>query len=629
MRYVSAMYLQGEKPNALAPIFGINIDCRNPAGNPPAAKLKGAAYVRISFKVADMSETLVQAFAFYDPVIAAYAAQGTRVVLIISQSTISTGMPYPGTPNTWAGYTPLFAAMLKQIAEHYGPKIHAYEIWNEQDVHAVNSVYVPPADYGNLLRASYKAVNGLAQVWLGGLVSGDPVAYLKGCGDLTLACDAIGLHPYGKTLPDLLNIPAGSTGLLESYLERVIEAFPDHELVITEIGFAGPYTADQALWPIMARYMRDVYMLARSEFDGIVTALIWFAWSDAMHEAGIVKTDQTPKGALFDQFAANLLLDGLAPAPDPAPTPVPTPPPTPVPIPPPTPPPAGAPNIGPNVNRMGLHIGPKASGGSLIGMAARLKAAGKPLACVVVQGDAGLANQLAPYTTVVFRMVFAEGREPYSPDLIRGLTPKQAEDVGYAFWFGEHHRFNREASAAQFLKCRNETGYTPEDVWFEIGLMKAAQSEGRHVTIFNDSMSSVQPNQWKTREPALRFAQANGHAASLNQYGPYVNGAAGDIPVSSPIEYEKFGGWPFYLYSLAPADCHPLLIIGETGASDSTQFRGADFVTNDMKGYDLLNRDKPYYLGSAYWTAGIWYGHPNASLDSALPDIERTILNSI
>lgn len=292
--------------------WGLNIDPYNAVGEPLIrASLKGSSFVRISFLVADKRQNLTQAFAFYDPIIAAYAALGIKVLLIISQSSFNEGMPYPNTPYTWAEFIPGFATFCTQVAMRYAGKIWGLEIWNEPDVQGTQtSVYIPPAEFGDMLRAVFKAIAGagLMKIVSGGLASGDPVGYLKQAGDLSLALDYIGVHPYGKTLPDLMNVP-GANGQLRPYLSNLNNAFPGKPLAITEYGFFGSYTADPTLWPIMAKYMQETFYVITNEYAGKVGPVIWFAYSDTMAEAGIVTADRKPKGQLFTQYFENIKVD--------------------------------------------------------------------------------------------------------------------------------------------------------------------------------------------------------------------------------------------------------------------------------------------------------------------------------
>lgn len=595
-------------PTTSTSVWGINLDFDNPTANPPATKLKGLQYVRISFKASDLYRTIEQAFAYYDPIITNYVAQGMRIILIVSQSTVNTDIPYQGS-GSWSAYQPNYVGALQQIVNHYGPNVYAYEVWNEEDISADTSFYVPPADYGRLFRACRQALPNTRLI-IGGLASGDPVGYLRSCGDISGAT-GIGVHPYGKVITNIPGLP--NSGLLSTYLNSMKTAF-NKPLWITEYGIARVDTYDQTLWPKIAQYMRETYNYLKTRSD--VPAAVWFAWSDSQDRAGIVHDDQTPKGQIYSQFFANLQADGLSV------TTVPPPPQTEPPV-----PPNSNTSINSTVNRIGLHIGFNAPSQQLIDMAARCKAAGKPLACVVVVSNAKLANDLAAHTTVVAR--FSDGTERYDPARLDGMTSEQALAYGNAFYFGELHAFTLDANKAHYIKLVNEKGFhsiVGNEFW--IGAMQAAESEGRKLAIYGDSMSSVTPQGWLKRLPSLRWAMVHGHAVTVNAYGPTkADGTPDNKPVSTLDGFQWFGGWPIQLYEATPADARPLLIIGETGSSDSTVSRGFD-VAHDAADYDRMLRGYSYIKAFAYFTVGQWIGYPQASLDYAISSFEQEVMSS-
>lgn len=299
---------------------------------------------------------------------------------------------------------------------------------------------------------------------------------------------------------------------------------------------------------------------------------------------------------------------------------------TPTPVPAPVSPPRYVPILKPlNQTRIGLHVGSDPDKFKLTGMLQRLMATGKPLAGVTVIVDHEYANELAEYTTVMYRMVYGEGAkdEPYNKVSYEGLDAVSAEAAGAAFYHGVVHQFIMKANKAHYHKLVNECQYHPLDGAFNLGCMKEANKEGYKLAIFGDSQSSVSEAQWSTRWEALRYAMRHGHAATVNAYGPYVNDAPSGLPVSGDWGFTWYGGWPERLYNSAPLDCRPPLIIGETGPSDSSITRDVDYYIGDMKAYDLKTR-LPYLLFWSYWTAGHWIGK-NISLDFALPDIEALV----
>jgi hypothetical protein len=302
-------------------IFGINIDPNNPKGNPPADRLFGTGWVRFVFHVASRRETLEQAFAFYDPVIRAYAQAGVRILLILLQDTYWGNGPWDANSNgDWRQYARGLAEQAALIARRYRGVVTAYQIWNENDTSgAPTSIYVAPQNYALILLAVSQAIaqaDPLAQVVSGGLASGtDPgIEYMKqvrsSLGGL-LPIDGIAIHPYGQTAPgpDSSPSPDFSRGLIKRTLIKFSDEFPSYPIWITEIGVPRVDVNDKALWDGIARYMDKTIDYVRTEFNHLVPAFIWFAWSDSMDRAGIVTEDGRPKGALYTEFFKNVIAD--------------------------------------------------------------------------------------------------------------------------------------------------------------------------------------------------------------------------------------------------------------------------------------------------------------------------------
>ncbi|MEP7284563.1 MAG: hypothetical protein ABI947_02190 [Chloroflexota bacterium] len=299
-------------------MWGLNIDPYNPAGNPPAARLTGLGWVRFVFHIASKRQTPEQAFAYYDPIIQAHVKAGTKVLLVLIHDTYLGNAPWNN--GGWDTYTSGYADCATRIAQHYRGQVTAYEIWNEGDLppqaqSVPTSVYIPPQNYGPLLLAATRAIkqaDPAAKVISGGLVSGDPAGYMSRVRDSlggVLPMDAIGLHPYGKTLPDAPVFTGWSQGLLTVFLAKMTDAFPGVPIWITEYGVPRVDVNNASFWPPIATYMLKTFQLMRSTYFFNVPVVIWFAWADSMDNAGIVKDNQNPKGVLFDTFFQNVRAD--------------------------------------------------------------------------------------------------------------------------------------------------------------------------------------------------------------------------------------------------------------------------------------------------------------------------------
>jgi hypothetical protein len=292
-------------------IWGINIDPNNFEANPSPDRLAGVGWVRFPLLVDRRSETLEQAFKFYDPAILAYAQNNTRVILILLHDMYYGNRPWDN--GNWLNYIHGFAERAGLIARHYKNRVAVYQIWNEGDVAgAETSHYIAPGDYANMLIETTQAIaqnDPAAQIISGGLASdlAKAIAYMRTVRDNAggkLPIDGIAIHPYGQVPPDpdASPFPNWSHGLMEDYLSQFTGAFPGMPLWITEIGVPRLDVTNQAYWPRIANYMDKTITFVRDRFCHAVPAVVWFAWSDPMDRAGIVNAEQKAKGVLFNTF---------------------------------------------------------------------------------------------------------------------------------------------------------------------------------------------------------------------------------------------------------------------------------------------------------------------------------------
>lgn len=269
-------------------------------------------WVRFVFKVSAANHTLDEAFAQYDPVIRAYDQKGIRSLIILNQEAIHWSSN--GTAAEWQQYTEKFAAMASRIAERYrdfGARV-AFQIWNEGDnpdtPHV--SVFLEPAAYAALLKPTAEAIRSASpdsQIIFGGLSSSEEnrVNYVKQVRQAlngTLPVDAIGVHPYGRWVSER-PLEGWGYGRLQDSLDFYRAQLPGLKFWITEIGMPGKALAENPIYyPTVARYLTEVYKEVGEKYADLVPVVIWFAWSDSMDEAGIVRKDGTPKEPIFEAF---------------------------------------------------------------------------------------------------------------------------------------------------------------------------------------------------------------------------------------------------------------------------------------------------------------------------------------
>lgn len=295
---------------------GMNINPDAPNSNPfDSAVLKGMDWVRLVFKIdARLNPpergNIDAAFAQYDAIIRAYQSEGVGALIILNQETRMGNPAIAGAD--WPGFVREFAKTAGRIADHYRDMADgvAYEIWNEGDLkNNPASVFLEPAQYAPLLKATAEAIRDAAPaapIIFGGLASGplNGVAYVKAVREKLggrMPVDAIGIHPYGRwvTKPPF---EGWGFGTLQDALEFYRANLPGQRLWITEIGIAEDSELGPEHYPAIARYVMDVFNETGRRFSDLVPVLIWFAWSDHMRNAGIVKRDGSVKEQVFDAF---------------------------------------------------------------------------------------------------------------------------------------------------------------------------------------------------------------------------------------------------------------------------------------------------------------------------------------
>jgi len=299
------------KPTVKEKIWGININQKDPTGNPSAQTLTGVGHVRwVLSNVIDnkYAGTIQQAIDFYKPLVQSYNANGIKSNAILCQSLYWGNGPWDN--GNWDAYITGFASACTQVVTAFKGLIDAYEIWNEGDIAGQpTSIYIPPATYSKLLTAAYNAIKAVdpdAKVVTGGLAGPDPLGYMTQVRDANgvISADAIGYHPYGQ------NAPGGTAFGWPQTIASNTQAFVNRfgkPVWITEIGVARVDVNDTSLWPIIANYMQAIFNWAKATG----TQVQWFAWSDNMDRAGIVNNAQQPKNPIKSTFDSCVLADKL------------------------------------------------------------------------------------------------------------------------------------------------------------------------------------------------------------------------------------------------------------------------------------------------------------------------------
>lgn len=300
---------------------GINIDPRNiPHGNPSAQAISelGATWVRLVFKNR-ADEALDASFTDYDRVVNNMRQAGINVLMILNNESC------PGKPvqaelddlTKWQSYREKFVARCREIAQHFGANVQAYQIWNEPD-YAGRPGYEPTIRariYGDMLKRAFEAIKAVssATVITAGMAAGNPqwVAEAMAATSGKLFADALAVHPYGRRpTADWPNADWGGLGpetlvpLLKKY-----QQVANKPLWVTEFGTEDRHTVvDFSGLSVLAQdlFPGQFFAALNENLPGKVHKAFWFCWSNGMvANMGVVDESgaKKPSHDAFQQFA--------------------------------------------------------------------------------------------------------------------------------------------------------------------------------------------------------------------------------------------------------------------------------------------------------------------------------------
>lgn len=304
------------------PLRGMNLDLYQNLGTPPAEPLRNLGWVRINFNVSYNPQNgtygntdVAAAFARYYPAIKQYAANGNKVILVLTHQFYGEGAGYVWEQmdsGKWQTLSAQYAQMASQAAALFGQErlVYAYQIWNEQDTHpqdARAAVPMPPADYANLFTQAALAIRAAdpkAQIITGGHITGNALGPQYARQVLSLLPpnaypDGIAFHPYGLG-------PAGSPfnvfGTIDDAVRVWSTVMPNRPLWITEWGVLDHQGNDSLAAPIAAHAQGFIWTL-ENQFPGMVAAAVWYAWADGMDNGyGMVNVHNQPKEPLYSSY---------------------------------------------------------------------------------------------------------------------------------------------------------------------------------------------------------------------------------------------------------------------------------------------------------------------------------------
>jgi hypothetical protein len=225
---------------------------------------------------------------------------GTKVVLdVVGTPEWETGSSNEDTPPANPNE---YAAFVGALAERFGSRVSAYEIWNEEDSSGWWAGGPNPAAYTELLKATYpaiKAADPSATVVLGGL-TGNDYEFLEGvyAAGGKGYFDAVGVHTdtaCNKLSPYEFLRGAGNRMIPDSFLAyREVHAVmlangDDKPIWMTELGWASTNaTCSAGAWAgqtaagvseaQQATYLRQAYHCMAE--DPYVQVALWFSLQD-------------------------------------------------------------------------------------------------------------------------------------------------------------------------------------------------------------------------------------------------------------------------------------------------------------------------------------------------------------
>lgn len=273
-----------------------------------------------------------------DRIVEAVGRNGLKLLFSVVQAPgWATGYnPVSGPPQNYADLADFLGAM----AARYQGRVHAYEVWNEQNLWYEwgGQGKLNAAEYVAMLRLSYQAIKAAdpgAIVVAGaltptgvndGIIAIDDVVYLEQMyqAGVNNYADAVGAHPGGYNNPpddwlDKKTVPSTSFKGHPSFyfrrveqLREVMESYGDgvKRIWITEFGWS---TANQAPGyeygrdntpEDQARYIARAFEIARTEYPWVEAMFLWnlnFAMvvppTDEKAPFGILNADGSPRRA--------------------------------------------------------------------------------------------------------------------------------------------------------------------------------------------------------------------------------------------------------------------------------------------------------------------------------------------
>jgi len=287
----------------------------------------GAKWMRFEFRAKGSVPNTYIPYADYHTAADNLAARGIEALGLIDYTTL------PWSKATWSttAYREAFVSRTSELVGQFVNKIHAWEIWNEEDIgygpgDPGGDTYMSPQDYAYLLGGDptadeatqpwatmgvYQAIKSLdpdALVLLGGLSNAWKGEDGRGAGHYldelyqklselgyesgTWPFDVVAVHPYYGLNPDpSVYLFDGGDYILRANLWTVTDANEDGDkrFWITEIGWNTNLTQWACIFPSVseasqASYLRKSWEIfltePTSDNDVLVDKVFWFMYQD-------------------------------------------------------------------------------------------------------------------------------------------------------------------------------------------------------------------------------------------------------------------------------------------------------------------------------------------------------------
>ncbi len=271
-------------------MYSLNIDIKNPKGNPDISELKelGVEMVRYTFYDNSAGDNIDPAAAdMYMNKAQKLKEAGIGSLVILTYDTYP-GRPDPNAPDeAYNDYIDRFARRSGQIATLMADLNPAFQVWNEPD-HPISPNYVPTLSetvYARMQKRTYETIKSVDANMLlvtGGLSQGNPgwLSRVIRIAGGTLHADIVAFHPYGQRPDPNWPDPDWAFGYVGNLITGYYKAGKNKPVWITEMGIKEADLGGNR--EQCAEFMRRYYARMTSTYVDKVKELMWFCYSDGM-----------------------------------------------------------------------------------------------------------------------------------------------------------------------------------------------------------------------------------------------------------------------------------------------------------------------------------------------------------